>query len=183
MGCYLGGLSAQLAAVCRRLGWRFYAVDISETFVGTTRGLLDGLGLGEVSTTYVGTLRSFAQEVRPDVTAALILIDGDHAYDAVRMDVAGIYELPRLPYAAAFHDFSLRHPTTGEFVDRAIRDAFGPSTAIRPIGLRMLEGAPSGTFPTRDKPQPDGHYWDVPGSEGALLKLPPSLPSAEVRTL
>lgn len=22
--------------------------------------------------------------------------------------------------------------------------------------------------PTREAPQPDGHYWEVPGSEGAL---------------
>ena len=179
VGCYLGGLSAQLAAVCHRLGWRFYAVDVGETFIETTRSLLDGLGLGEISTTYVGTLRSFAHEVRPDVKATLILIDGDHAYDAVREDIASVYELPRLPYAAAFHDFSLRHPTTGEFVDRAVRDAFGPSTPIRPIGLRILEGAPSGTFPTRENPQPDGHYWEAPGSEGAVLELPPRLPSGK----
>jgi hypothetical protein len=66
-----------------------------------------------------------------------------------------------------FHDYSLRHPTTDERVDEALRDHFGKDSRPRPIGQQMNGTAHA----TQQNPQPDGHYWQVPGSEGAILLL------------
>ena len=51
-------------------------------------------------------------------------------------------------------------------------DSFGPSVDIRLIGAKMTAGS---AYPTIDRPQPDGHYWETPGSEGAIVMLPKQL--------
>jgi hypothetical protein len=91
-----------------------------------------------------------------------------------------------LPYAAAFHDYSLRHPSTGERVDQAVRDEL-PHLVPIPIGARMMGNGP---YPTQERPSEDGHWWEVPGSEGAIVELEPrprrrnpGLIEAGVRTL
>lgn len=70
-------------------------------------------------------------------------------------------------YAIGFHDYCLRHPEFDERVADAVRDRFGGGAKPTPIGLIMTgEG-----HATKENPQPDGHYWKVPGSEGDLLAL------------
>jgi hypothetical protein len=83
--------------------------------------------------------------------------------------------LNQLPYAAAFHDYSLRHPTTNERVDNAISDTFGAPIPLVKIGRQFANG---GAHPNKATPSADGHYWDTPGSEGGLLVLPSTLGAA-----
>jgi hypothetical protein len=61
----------------------------------------------------------------------------------------------------------LRHPTTGERVDDAIRDSLG-ELPVRLIGAKM-DG--TGPYPTKERPGESGHYWKVPGSEGAIVEI------------
>lgn len=123
-------------------------------------------------TLHHGTLGSFAEKVNLEQRPALIVVDGDHNYDAVVADIRSLYRLNRLPHAAAFHDYSLRHPTTGEQVEQALRDCF-KDQPVRLIGAKMNG---SGPYATKDNPQPSGHWWEVPGAEGAIVELPSELP-------
>lgn len=171
VGCYKGGLSALLAYLCQQFDWPFYTLDIDPTATESTRKLLERLGLDNITTIHLGPLSSFTDTVVLKERPALIILDGDHQYDAVLEDIKATYRLNKLPYAAVFHDFSLRHPTSGELVDQAVRDSFGKDCSIRNIGARMTGDA---KYPTIEKPSDDGHWWDVPGSEGAIVTLPPN---------
>lgn len=168
VGCYKGGLSALLAFLCREFKWPFYTIDIDESAVASTRNLLSTLGLLEEGSYHHGTLASFVPIAALNDRPALIILDGDHRYEAVVDDLVNVYHLNKLPFAAVFHDFSLRHPTSGEKVDQAVKDCLG-DWPVRYIGARM-DG--SGKYPTKDKPSEDGHWWQVPGSEGAIVELP-----------
>lgn len=167
VGCYKGGLSALLALLCGRNGLRLFTMDIDPTAVASTNRVLEQCGVHSCATVFHGGLAAFAVSGLLDQTPVLCILDGDHAYDAVKRDLEAVYLLPHRPYAVAFHDYSLRHPTTGEQVDEAVRDFWNGKVAPRLIGLRMSGQG----HPTRQAPQPDGHYWEVPGSEGALVVL------------
>ena len=171
VGSYKGGLSVLLAFLCREFEWPFYTIDIDETAVTSTRNLLSALDLLEGTTIHHGTLASFVPTVALNERPALIILDGDHRYEAVVDDLENVYRLNALPYATVFHDFSLRHPTSGEMVDQAVKDCLG-DWPVRHIGALMDGGE---KYPTIDKPSDDGHWWDVPGSEGALVELPARL--------
>jgi cephalosporin hydroxylase len=175
VGCYKGGLSALIACLCREFKWPFYTIDIDEAAVTSTRNLLSLLDLSQDVTFHHGTLASFVSIMAMNDRPALIILDGDHRYEAVLNDIHDVYRLKRLPYAAVFHDFSLRHPTSGEKVDQAVKDSLG-DRPIRQIGARM-DG--SGKYPTKDKPSDDGHWWEVPGSEGAIVELAPQISPLE----
>ncbi len=105
-------------------------------------------------------------EIRP----TLVLIDADHHYDAVAADIRTLYAMASRPYAAAFHDFSLRY-TTPELsnvrVDRALIDAFGEDFQHIKIGEIAAPGGPT----LQITPQPDGHYHEFGYSEGVLIVL------------
>ena len=66
------------------------------------------------------------------------------------------------------NDYSLRHPTNGERVSEAIADSFG-NVPFRRIGAQIYG---SGPYPTKERPSVDRHWWEVPGSEGAIVELP-----------
>lgn len=171
VGCYKGGLSALLAFLCREYNLPFYTIDIDESSVKSTRNLLSALELLDGVVTHHGTLASFVKFENINVRPSLVILDGDHRYDAVVDDIANVYRLGKLPYAAAFHDFSLRHPTSGEKVNSAVKDCLG-DIPVRHIGARM-DGR--GKHPTKKNPSDDGHWWEVPGSEGAIVELPTQL--------
>jgi hypothetical protein len=57
-------------------------------------------------------------------------------------------------------------------VDDAVSQQFGSSVNIAMIGAQMTG---DGNYPTLENPSEDGHYWKVPGSEGAMVTLPNSL--------
>jgi hypothetical protein len=171
VGCYKGGLSALIACLCHEFEWPFHTIDIDESAVVSTRNLLSELGYLDKTDIHHGTLASFVETTTLSDRPALIILDGDHRYEAVVEDLASVYRLNRLPFAAVFHDYSLRHPTSGEKVDQAVRDCLG-NWPVRHIGARM-DG--SSKYPTKDHPAEDGHWWEVPGSEGAIVELPPEL--------
>ena len=173
IGCYKGGLTALLASVCKQFNWPLYSIDIDEKSVLSTINLLEALRLSENVEVINGTLQSFANEKKLSSRPSLIILDGDHQYDAVIRDIEAIYNLDYIPYAAVFHDYSLRHATTGERVDDAIRHCFGQHP-VRNIGM-LMDG--TSEYPTKEKPAEDGHWWNEPGSEGALMELPMSLKS------
>jgi len=173
VGCFRGGLSAQLAFVAQQFNWPFYAMDVDGAATKATTRLLNTLGVGANSVVFHGSLDQFARVTKLHYRPALIVIDGDHLFDAVQKDIDYVYQLNLLPYAAAFHDFSLRHPVIDERVDEAIYSKFGASAAVKRIGQNT---AASAAYPTREAPAADGHYWNANGSEGALLVLPPTLP-------
>jgi len=167
IGCYKGGLTAMLALACKEVGLTLDVIDIMPSSIESACTLLSELHLSDHVMFYRGTFPQYVSQRRPSTKAALCILDGDHAYPAVIEDLAAVDALPARPYALAFHDYSLRHPTTNERVSDAIRDHFGPSAAPRPIGLVMNGQGHA----TKEHPQEDGHYWEVPGSEGAILVL------------
>lgn len=171
VGTYKGGLTAQLALICARFGWPLWSLDIDSGSVATAADLVQRVGLAEWVSFHLGPLESFAPMIELAQRPVLVILDGDHRYDAVVRDIRSLYRLSPLPHAAAFHDYSLRHPTSGERVSEAIANCFENAT-IRLIGAQM-DGA--GPYPTKEKPAPDGHWWEVPGSEGAIVELPPRL--------
>jgi hypothetical protein len=173
VGCFRGGLSVQLAAICKHYRWPFYTIDVDESSVKNTSRQLKRLNLDSHSVVFQGSLQQFVARTSLHQRPVAIIIDGDHHYDAVRKDIQSVYQLNHLPFAAAFHDFSLRHPTTGERVDDAIHDCFGDEVRVRKIGRQFSN---QGDYPTERSPGPSGHYWETPGSEGAIVQLPPALP-------
>jgi hypothetical protein len=92
---------------------------------------------------------------------------------ASQKDIRSVYQLQPPPVAAAFDDYSLRHPTTGERVADAVKDSFGDGP-IRYIGARM-DGTGTSPYGTKERPSEDGHWCEVPGSEGAIVLLPERL--------
>lgn len=169
VGTYKGGLTAQLALVCARLGWPLWSLDVDSGVAAMAADLVQRLGLAESVSFHLGSLESFAPMVKLAQRPVLVILDGDHRYDAVVQDIRSVYRLSLLPHAVAFHDYSLRHPSSGERVSKAIADSFG-NAPIRMIGAQM-DG--SGPYPTEENPSADGHWWEVPGSEGAIVALPP----------
>jgi hypothetical protein len=169
VGCYKGGLAALFALLCQRFGFDFYTMDIDPTAIDSTKGILAKIGLDQNVLVFHGSLPTFVSEVSLSRRPVLNL-DGDHAYEAVMADIQAIERLRPRAYAVSFHDHSLRHPTTDERVDDAIRNSFEPGIRVTPIGMRMT----GENHPTEESPFEDGHYWAVPGSEGALLILPPT---------
>ena len=167
VGCYKGGLTALLAHVCKENGLHLHTMDIDANAVESVKKVLSDLGLAGNVTVHHSPLSAFVLKAGYWRRPILCILDGDHAYDAVLADLDAVGRLPQAPYALAFHDYSLRHPTTNERVDDAVRDHFGPNAQPRLIGAAMNgEG-----HPTEAAPQPDGHFWKVPGSEGAILIL------------
>ena len=171
VGTYKGGLTAQLALICSSLGWPLWSMDVDSSSAATAADLLQRVGLAETVNFHLGPLELFARTVQLRQRPVLVVLDGDHRYEAVVQDIHSLYRLSQRPYAAAFHDYSLRHPTSGERVSEAVADCFG-DVPVRLIGARM-DG--TGPYPTKENPQADGHWWQVPGSEGAIVELPPRL--------
>ena len=167
VGCYKGGLTAQLALICDASELKLYTIDVDPTAIESTTSLLDELGLSHVCSVFHGDLSAFVDRVAIPGRAVVCILDGDHTYDAVRRDIGAALSLSDRPNALAFHDFSLRHPHYDERVDEAVRDAFGEGAAVQLIGLERNGVG----HPTQNEPQSDGHYWKVPGSEGAILTL------------
>jgi len=187
VGCFHGGASVFLAYLCKIFGWPFYTVDINRGYLEFTQKLLERLGLAQNAVFFLGTLEQFAEKQALTNAPALIVIDGNHDYDAVKADIACISKLSRRPHAAAFHDFSLRshNPAHGKiFVDKAIYDSFPPGFDIRMsrIGVQFAPLPLDATgFYTGDRPSPTGTYWDREGSEGVIITLDEAGPAAWVQ--
>lgn len=162
VGAYKGGFTVQLATVCKALGWTMDSIDAWDVAIDTTSRHLAALGLDKQVRLHYSTFTNIASDLRLDQRPVLVILDGDHLYDVVVRDIAAVDQLRSGTYGIAFHDFSLRHPTFDERVSDAVEEAFG--TNYRRIGLQYGGVGHA----TREAPQPDGHYWLVPGSEGAI---------------
>lgn len=167
VGCYRGGLTAQIATVCQTLQKQFYAVDINANYLSVAKDSVARAVEQDNTNYFVGNLTEFyASGILVD-DPILVFLDGDHRYPGVVKDITAILESKRPPYAVAFHDFSLRYVTpelADVRVDRAIHDNFGAAVHLDPLG----EIAGSGQT-ARTEPQPDGHYHEIGQPEGVLL--------------
>jgi len=162
-GAFKGGLTVQLAAVCARLGLELHSVDAWEPAIHMTRDHLKAQGLEGAATLHYATFANFIKDAPPAKRAVLVILDGDHRYEVVKDDIAAALRLTPAPYALAFHDYSLRHHDSGERVDDAVHETFCHAVVTR-IGQQFSgEG-----HATEAHPQADGHFWKVPGSEGAI---------------
>jgi hypothetical protein len=167
VGCYRGGLTAQLAYLCRELGKSLHVVDINEDYLGIARQSVRTVTDDSHVEYYCGEFQGFVSKRLVSGPAILTVIDADHRYDAVRRDIAALYLLNPPPYAVAFHDFSLRY-TTSELqevrVDQAIVDFFGAAVQYRELGEIAGVGPTLATSPGED-----GHYHQQGSPEGVLL--------------
>jgi glycosyltransferase involved in cell wall biosynthesis len=167
VGCYRGGLTAQLALVCRRLGKTLYVIDVDEQYMAIAKESVQAVTYDAHVRYYLGTFPQFVAEGRCREQVILTLIDADHRYDGVRRDITAVYAMTPLPHAVAFHDFSLRY-VTAELkdvrVDRAILDAFGEDARYVRLGQVAGLGPTMATSPGQD-----GHYHERGQPEGVLL--------------
>lgn len=164
VGCYKGGLSAQLAYFCRLLNRKFIYIDIDRNYLNSTRKLLKDLGLDKNTECFVGSFSSYMSTLGAKESIALVIIDGDHDYDATKKDICAFLNSP--PQWAVFHDYSLRSFNTHENVQKAIEDTLVGCEKIK-IGTQFKGIG----HPTKDAPDKEGHYWEVPGSEGIKVKI------------
>lgn len=167
VGCFKGGLTAQLAYVARELGQRLEVIDIDSGYLEVARAAVKLAGKVPVNFNHCD-FSTFAAEAGSQVQPTLILIDGDHRYDGVTADIRALYDMRSRPFSAAFHDFSLRY-TTEELssvrVDRALVDAFGQNFQHNKIGEIAGAGQSLRTIPGED-----GHYHQAGYSEGVLVE-------------
>ena len=107
VGCYKGGLTAQLAFMAKVTGSHLYTIDIAPEWISHTQDLLGKFNLNTHTTYYCGTFDSFADNTLFHERPLILIIDGDHRYEFVLEDIKSIYKLKKIPYGVAFHDFSL----------------------------------------------------------------------------
>jgi len=167
VGCYRGGMTGQLADICAELDKRLYVIDISEEYLAIAKASVRAVTNDSHVRYYHGDLSGFARDRVCNRSVILVVIDGDHSYRGVVEDIAALYSVNPLPYAAAFHDVSLRYAARhleDIRVDLAVRDSLGPQVQYRQLGEVAGQGA---TLATR--PREDSHYHEQGMPEGVLL--------------
>lgn len=167
VGCWRGGLSAQLAHVAPTLGQRFVVVDLYEEALNHARAAVEMAGAK--ADFHLGDFKSYVDTIDSGTKPTLVFIDADHRYDAVAADIRILYSMPTLPFAAAFHDYSLRYlHSNAEMasvrVDLALKDALGPDFPHFKIGETIKPGGWIATSPAAD-----GHYHEIGCPEGVLI--------------
>jgi hypothetical protein len=169
VGCYVGGLTAQLAFVAKKFNLEFDVIDIDPGYLNVAANTVDRVGLTECVRFHAIDLTSFVRNSPGYGKPTLVFVDADHRYDGVVTDIRAIKSFASRPYACAFHDFSLRYadgPLTDVRVDCAIMDEFGPGAPLTFIG----EIAGQGTT-LRTEPGADRHFHEHGQSEGVLIVL------------
>lgn len=168
VGCYLGGLTAQLALAAKQAGLGFDVIDIDHGFLNIAADTVAQVGLTEHVRFHAMDLATFVRNSPDYRKPMLIFVDGDHRYDGVVADIRAIRSFRSLPHACAFHDFSLRYadgPLTDVRVDCAILDEFGSDVALTPIGEIAGHGV------LRTEPADDRHFHAMGQSEGVIIVL------------
>ena len=167
VGSFHGGLTAQLAYAAEALGTWLDVVELSEEMIGRTRHAVEACGHPDRVRYHCTSLDAFVRQAGASVRPALIFLDADHSYEAVKADIRAVYALPRRPEIFAFHDYSLRY--AGEWAEkinvaRAI-DELLPAGSLIPIGDKP------GVHPhLRTTPQSDGHYHQEGQPEGVYIR-------------
>jgi hypothetical protein len=166
VGCYKGGLTAQLAWVAKELGVKVDVIDIDNHYLNVTAETVNLFGLNEYVRFHACDLTTFVRNSPTYEKPIVAFIDGDHRYQGVVEDIRAIQSFPIRPYSAVFHDFSLRYSDgilNDVRVDRAILDEFGDLVHLRPIG----EIAGRGTL--RTLPAEDRHFHEEGQPEGVIV--------------
>lgn len=167
VGSFHGGLTAQLAYAAEALGTWLDVVELNEEMIGRTRHAVEACGHPERVRYHCTSLDAFVEQAGATLRPALIFLDADHSYEAVKSDIRAVYALPHRPQIFAFHDYSLRY--AGEWADkinvaRAINELL-PARSLIPIGDKP------GVHPhLKTTPQSDGHYHQEGEPEGVYIR-------------
>ncbi len=168
VGCYHGGLTAQLSFIAKKVGLAFDVIDIDPHYLKVAADTVCRVGLEGVPTFHEMDLSSYVRASAFSSGPLMVFVDGDHRYEGVVEDIRAIRSISPAPFSCAFHDFSLRYadgPLTIVRVDRAILDEFGDSVSLIPIGEVAGDGL------LRTSPQEDRHYHESGAPEGVIIKL------------
>lgn len=168
VGCYKGGLTAQIAYAAKKFGLSFDVIDIDHAFINISANAIERVGLTGYVNFHAMDLASFVKNSPNYGTPALVFVDGDHQYDGVVADIRAIKAFPKTPYACAFHDFSLRYADgnlANVRVDLALYDEFGSDAPLVPIGEIAGDGQ------LRTQPGEDRHFHEIGKSEGVIIVL------------
>ena len=168
VGCYHGGLTAQLAYVAKETGLPFDVIDIDHHYLNVAADTVDRVGLKGHAKFHAMDLPTFLRNSKLQTRPLMVFVDGDHRYAGVVADIRAIRAVRPAPFSCSFHDFSLRYadgPLTDVRVDRAILDEFGPLVRLVPIG----EVAGAGKL--RTVPAEDRHFHESGKSEGVIIEL------------
>lgn len=150
VGCYMGGLTAQLAWLCRELNKKFFTIDVGAEYIEIAKRNVDSLVPGSGTSWFLGDLAGFIKQHGETIPKPIVVfIDGDHRYPGVVKDIQATLDMKPLPYAMVFHDFGLRArvPEYAETaVDRAIYDTLGRHIRMQDIGETPLTNRPEDAF-------------------------------------
>jgi hypothetical protein len=161
VGCYTGGTSVVLAALCAEMNWPLYVIDTHEPYVDFAVALAAEVSANHEVIGFAGTFQDFVATAAVPDRLNTIFIDANHIYEYARGDLETALRLgPRL---VALHDYSLRAIDGTLGVDRAVHTLLGADVPIIRIGHQIGE-APQ-------EPNSFGHYWEPGGSEGIVLDL------------
>ncbi len=177
VGAFYGGLTVQLAALCREAGRPCFTVDVEAGCLAVTREHLARNRLDDACLPHHGDLASclqgewfgaFREAHGPPL---LVIIDGDHRYAGVRADIAAVQRHAQGTRFLAFHDVGLRfvrRELAAIRVDLAILHALDTAPARR-LGVTAGQG-PLRTTPNPADPEDDYHH-AVGFPEGLLVRL------------
>ncbi|WP_165064535.1 class I SAM-dependent methyltransferase [Paludisphaera rhizosphaerae] len=170
VGCYRGGMTAQLAHFAVERGKQFYVVDVDREYLDAARQTVEtALGRSPACVHYVETtLNGFFDQPRPSNRCIMVFIDGDHHYRGVVRDIRAVVNsrLER-PLSIGFHDYGLRCTAADELdirVDRAIHDHL-KGCAVIPMGEVAGLGGILPTSPVGD----NGAHFPPGVSEGVVV--------------
>lgn len=175
IGPYKGGLTVQLAYVCKRLGKKLIICEAVREYAEIVQENLNELGYGEVVQIYVMPFTDFVAQNKIPQDTILTIIDANHIYPYALQNFQAFRTVRSNSHAVAFHDFGLRDTDNIMGVERAVRETFpndviwyiGDNTSFEPCELHR-------------QPAEDKTFFK--GSEGALILLSP-LQSTENATI
>lgn len=169
VGCYKGGLTAQLKFLLKQSNKTLIVIDIDENMIRTTKALLRRHNLEDNVEFFTGTLQQFI-DLKDVRKPSLLIIDGDHRYAGVIADIKAVESMLHKPSTIIFHDYSLRYVEgsglTDVLVSKAIHDSWGNDIPVTFIGEKPKTG---GTLNLKENPGPHGHYFELEGSEGVAI--------------
>ena len=167
VGCYHGGLTAQLAFVASQYNKVLHVIDIEAGYLAMAEKAVTEIGLRDHVQFHLMDLAQFVSKTSPSLKPLLVFVDGDHRYEGVVADIRAIRSMSPPPFACAFHDYSLRYqdgPLTNVRVDKAIKDECGPEVRTIPIGEVAGKGSTLRVAPSEDR-----HFHETGQPEGVII--------------